>query len=87
MIIKPLGMEGFANTTQSSFSNAALVRVYNPNTAPFLLTLASNSTTNVASITIGPGESIFIEKTPTWLLTCNAAAQVVLATPVAFKGN
>lgn len=88
MIIKPLGLEGFSNTTQNSYNNAALVRVYNPNAnTPFLVTLASNSTTNVASITIGPGESIFIQKTPTWLLSCNAATQQVLATPVAFKGN
>lgn len=89
MIIKPLALEGFCNATQSSFGNAALVRFYNPNTAsPFLITLASNSTTNVSSITIAPGESIFISKTPNWLMSCNTGVtSQVLATPVAFKGN
>jgi hypothetical protein len=88
MIIKLLGTEGFANTTQSSYANAALVRVYNPNVnTAFLITLASNSTVNVGTITIAPGETMFIEKSPAFLLSCNAATQQVLVTPVAFKGN
>ena len=59
MILKPVANETFCNTTQSSFANNPLVRLWNSNTtAAFLLTRAVNNSVNIGTITIGPNTSM-----------------------------
>jgi len=83
--VTPLGFETFCNTTPSTFANTSLVRVLNPNTTTsFLLTFASNSSVNTGSYTIGPLQSINIKKGATTLMSCNAATQQVLVSPVGY---
>ena len=83
--ITPLGFETFCNSTPSTFANTSLVRVFNPNTTTsFLMTFASNSTVNTASYTIGPLQSLNIKKGANTLLSCNAATNQVLVSPVGY---
>ncbi len=54
-IIKPDCVEGFCNTTQSSYGNNSIVRLFNSNTTTFfLVTRFSNSTTTVVTVSIAP---------------------------------
>jgi hypothetical protein len=90
MILKPVANESFCNTTQSTFGNTPLLRLYNSNTtagAAFLLTRAVNSTVNVATVTIFPGQEMYFRKEPTELLSSNVASNTIYAVPIAFNSG
>lgn len=70
------------NTVANNFSTNTLIRIVNIDTAAHLCTLAfgSNSTT-YATFTVRAGETIYVQKNYTDLLSSNATSNV-FATPV-----
>jgi hypothetical protein len=92
MILKPVANESFCNTTQSTFGNSPLIRLFNSNTTAgvagaFLLTRAVNSSVNIASVTLFPGQEMYFRKEPTELLSSNSAANNIYAVPIAFNSG
>jgi hypothetical protein len=91
-ILVPQANEVACNTTPNTFSTSTstsavgLVRVVNISTAPLVLTISSNSSVNVSSMTILGNTEIFVEKPVTWLLQSSAVGSTnCLAVPVAYK--
>jgi hypothetical protein len=73
--------------TYSVNSNATLLRLFNSANTPFLITASVNSTVNVSSVTIAPGQEMFIEKAANNFLQSNTATGVIFCVPVAFKST
>jgi hypothetical protein len=87
-------LEAACNTTANSYSTASnttathTVRVVNISTGPLTLTLQSNSSTNVGSMTILGNSEVIIVKPLTYLLQSSAVGSVnCLAVPIVYRGN
>ena len=81
-IIRPLGTEISCNTTANSYS-ADVVRLWNSNTTtPYLVTRAFANGVAIGTVTIGPNMEMYIDKTPTDLLSSNNTASAIFAAPV-----
>ena len=84
-VVKVLTSEAPCNTVASSFGNNKIVRVVNTDTAAHLITQAYANGATIATITLGAGESFFIEKNGTDTLVSNNAAGTVKGVPVAYR--
>lgn len=80
-IIKPLGNVITLTSTANSFSNATLVYIATGNQAT--INVAYSNGTNRYSFSIPASNFMFVEKSPTDVLTANVA---VSATAAAYKG-
>ena len=91
-ILVPQANEVACNTTANTFSTSTsasavgLVRVVNFGVTPVLLTISSNSSVNVSTISVLANSEVFVEKPVTWLLQSNVTVNCV-ATPIAYKGS
>ena len=79
-VIKPLDFE-ISISTANTVGNNVLVRCVNPTTGNLVITVASNASTNVSSLTILANSELIIEKQPTYLVQGTG----ILATPVAYR--
>jgi hypothetical protein len=89
IILKPLGISNNCNTTSnSSYSNATLVRVSHfglANDTPHTVQCYySNDTLRYTTVVLG-GESIILEKSPTDYLNSTDATNSMRIVPVAYK--
>ena len=77
-VLKIQGVEQTINATANTISGGSNVRVLNKDSGYVLVTV-QNVVANVAntSITLAPGASAFIRKSPTDTLTSNATANCV----------
>jgi hypothetical protein len=77
------------NTVYSGNNTGApVVRLYNSNTTTaFLITRNVNNSVNLSSVTIGPGQEMFLEKSAADFLQSNTAGNSIFAVPVAFKST
>lgn len=79
--IKILGTE-ISISSSNSVSNSYAVRVVNPTNGVVVMTVQSNSTTNVGTTSVLANSSILVQKEPTYLLLGTG----LLATSIARKG-
>lgn len=68
-------------STANNVYNQPLIRLVNATTGNVVITLKSNSSTNVASFTILANSEIIIEKPVTYLVQGTG----ILATPIAYR--
>lgn len=79
-IIRLLAAEA-AVSAANSFNGNKLIRIYNQNTDDVLITITNASAVVVGTVTVGGGDTIFINKAGTDTVTAATACRMV---PVAF---
>lgn len=83
-IYKVLGTETACNTTNNTFGNNVLVRLYNTDSAPALITGKTGATTNF-TITMVANSELIIEKLTTDTLTSNNTGTAVKGVQIAYR--
>ncbi|CAB5221344.1 hypothetical protein UFOVP247_142 [uncultured Caudovirales phage] len=81
---KILGTETSCNTTNNTFGNNVLVRLWNTDTVAALITGKTGSNTNF-TVTLGASQEIVLEKATTDTLTSNNGATAVKGVQVAYR--
>jgi hypothetical protein len=76
-IIRLLGQEASVGSSGSDFSGNKLIRVYNSNLSDVLLTLKDASTATIGTVTVKSGETIYVNKAGTDVLSAATACKMV----------
>ena len=84
MILKVLAAETDL-TSATNVSNATVVRLYNGHSAALVITRADSGSSTIGSFTLKNGETVYVEKDPTDLLSAASNGGSVKAAKEAYN--